>query len=113
MKEIKAIIDPKFIYQVMEALHSLPRFPGVTISDAQGQGRGEGEDGRHISYGDPLSFKKKIKLELFCSDDECDRYVDVVVKASHTATYGKGIIRVTNLERVVRVSSGEEGDDAV
>jgi nitrogen regulatory protein P-II 1 len=113
MKEIKAIIDPRFIYQVMAALHALPRFPGVTISDAQGQGRGVGEDGKHISYGDPLLFQKKIKLELFCSDDECDQYVNVILKASQSATTRKGIIRVTHLERVVRISTGEEGDDAV
>jgi nitrogen regulatory protein P-II 1 len=113
MKEIKAIIDPSFIYQVMVSLHALPRFPGVTISDAQGQGRGEGVDEKHVSYGDPLSFKKKIKLELFCADDECDLYVNTILKAAHSKTQGKGIIRVTHLERVVRVSSGEEGDDAV
>jgi nitrogen regulatory protein P-II 1 len=113
MKEIKAIIDPSFIYHVMVALHALPRFPGVTISDAQGQGRGEGADGKHVSYGDPLSFKKKVKLELFCADDECDLYVDTILKASHSKAHGKGIIRVTNLERVVRISSGEEGDNAV
>jgi nitrogen regulatory protein P-II 1 len=113
MKEIKAIIDPSFIYQVMEALHALRRFPGVTISDAQGQGRGEGEGGKYISYGDPLSFKKKIKLELFCSDEECDEYVEVILKASHSATSGKGIIQVTPLDRVVRISSGQRDDEAV
>jgi nitrogen regulatory protein P-II 1 len=113
MKEIKAIIDPSFIYHVMEALHALPRFPGVTLSDVQGQGRGEGEGGKHISYGDPLSFKKKIRLEILCADEECDQYVQTILKSSHSASSGKGIIRVSSIDRVIRISSGQEGDAAV
>jgi nitrogen regulatory protein P-II 1 len=113
MKEIKAIIDPRFIYQVMEALHKLDHFPGVTISDAQGQGRGEGKGGKHVSLGDPLSFKRTIKLEIFCSDQDCDKYVKAILEASHSATAGRGIIQVTPLDRVIRISTGQKDNEAV
>lgn len=45
MKEIKAIIQPHMLTRVMDALHALPHFPGVTVSDCQGQGRGRGAGG--------------------------------------------------------------------
>jgi nitrogen regulatory protein P-II 1 len=113
MKEIKAIIDPEFLYQVMEALHSLPHFPGATISDAQGQGRGRGEGGMHVSYGDPLSFKKKVKIEIFCSDKAADSCVDAIRKVSHSGKSGHGIVLISDLDRVVRISTGQEQDEAV
>ena len=48
MKEIKAIIQPHVLTRVMEALHSLPHFPGVTVNDCQGQGRGRGSGGSYL-----------------------------------------------------------------
>jgi nitrogen regulatory protein P-II 1 len=45
MKEIKAIIQPHMLGKVMDALHALPHFPGATVSDCQGQGRGRGTGG--------------------------------------------------------------------
>jgi nitrogen regulatory protein P-II 1 len=113
MKEIKAIIDTGFLYQVMEALHALPHFPGATISDAQGQGRGRGEGGKHVSYGDPLSFRKKIKLEICCADAAVDQYVSAIHKAAHHGRAGHGIIMVRDLTRVLRISTGQEQDEAV
>jgi nitrogen regulatory protein PII len=113
MKEIKAIIDPNYLYPVMEALHNLAHFSGVTVSDAQGQGRGRGEGGRHVSYGDPLAFAKKIKLEIFCVDAICDQLVQAIRKAAHHGTSGHGIITVVDLDRVVRISTGQEQEAAV
>jgi nitrogen regulatory protein P-II 1 len=113
MKEIKAVIDPGFLYHVMEALHSLPHFPGATISDAQGQGRGLGEGGKHISYGDALSFKKKVIIEIFCSDTLADQCVQAIRTAAHTGKAGHGIIVVSELMRVIRISTGQEQEEAV
>jgi len=113
MKEIKAVVDPGMLHRVMDALHALPHFPGVTVSDAQGQGRGEGAGGKYVPGGNALAFTRQMKLEIFCTDQECDQIVDAIRKAAHVGQAGRGIIRVLSLERVLRVSTSEENDNAV
>ncbi len=65
MKEIKAIIRPHMLTRVMQALHALPHFPGVTVSDCQGQGRGRGSGGGYEATEETICFAKMTKLELF------------------------------------------------
>lgn len=113
MKEIRAIIDPALLYRVIEALHRMPHFPGTTVCDAQGQDRGHGAGGRHVSYGDTLSFTKKIKLEIYCSDAMCDELVEVIRKSARIGDTGHGLIVVADLQRVIRIRSGQEQDAAV
>jgi len=113
MKEIKAIIDPGMLYRVMDALHNQPHFPGVTVSDAQGQGRGRGPGHRYVSTGNALAFSRKLRLEIACSDSMCADLVSVIRKAAHIADAGHGVIIVNNIDNVIRLSSGEEQDDAV
>jgi nitrogen regulatory protein P-II 1 len=113
MKEIKAIIQPHMLTKVMDALHTLPHFPGVTVSDSQGQGRGGGKSGQYVPDERTIYFSKKTKLELFCSDEICDRLVEVIKTAAHTGNPGDGIIMVVDLPRVVRIRTGEEQDRAV
>ena len=113
MKEIKAIIQPHMLAKVMDALHALPHFPGVTVSDCQGQGRGAGKGGRYLPDEKSIYFSKKTKLELFCSDAACDELMLVIQAAAHTGNPGDGIIVVADLPRVLRIRSGEEQDRAV
>ena len=113
MKQIKAVVDPSLLHRVMAALHALPHFPGVTVTDCQGQGRGRGEGGKYISTGNALSFERKIKLEIFCADSMCDELVSTIQTAGHVGHAGHGMIMVADLERVVRIHSGQEGDTAV
>lgn len=113
MKEIKAIIQPHMLNKVMEALHALPHFPGVTISDCRGQGRGQGEGGRYVAIEETIDFDKMVKLELFCADAICDELVHVMGKAAHTGNPGDGVIMVADLPRVIRVRTGQEQNEAV
>lgn len=113
MKEIKAVIQPHMLGKVMEALHAVPHFPGVTVSDCQGQGRGRGTGGRFEATQETIFFVKKIKLEMFCADAACDELVDVVRRAAHTGNPGDGVIMVADLPRVVRIRTGDEQDEAV
>lgn len=113
MKEIKAIIQPHMLAKVMDALHALPHFPGLTVSDCQGQGRGGGKGGRYEPDETTIYFSKKTKLEMFCSDEACDDLVKVIKAAAHTGNPGDGIIMVAELPRVVRLRTGEEQDRAV
>lgn len=112
MKEIKAIIQPHMLDKVMEALHTLPHFPGVTVSDCQGRGRGRGPGGRYAARPDDVFFTKRVKLEIFCNDGICDDLVEVIRKYAHTGNAGDGIIMVADLPRVVRIRTGEQQQDA-
>lgn len=113
MKEIKAIIQPHMLTKVMDALHAVPHFPGATVSDCQGQGRGRGTSGQFEATQESVFFKKMTKLELFCADAACDDLVEVIQVAAHTGNPGDGVIIVADLPRVVRIRTGAEQDEAV
>jgi nitrogen regulatory protein PII len=113
MKLITAIIDPEMLSRVMRALHAQPHFPGVTISDAQGQGRGEGEGGKFVSQGKPWAFAKRVRMQIACTDQQCDTLVKTIRDHAHDGQLGHGIILVGSLDHVIRVVGGEEEDAAL
>ena len=113
MKEIKAIIQPHVLSRVMDALHEVPHFPGATVSDCQGQGRGRGKGGHYEPAEDTIFYAKKVRLEIFCTDDICDALVAVIQKAAHTGRPGDGLIVVIDVQRVMRIRTGQEQDSAV
>ena len=112
MKEIKAIILPYMLDRVMEALHSRPHFPGVTVSDCQGQGRGRGPGGHYVARPADVFFTKRVKLEIFCSDAICDDLVNAIRQNGYTGNPGDGIIMVADLPRVIRIRTGEQQQEA-
>lgn len=113
MKEIKALIRPHMLSKVMEALHALPNFPGVTVSDCHGQGRGRGAGGRYEAMEETIYFAKMTKLELFCADEVCDSIVDAIRKAAHTGLADDGLVAVIDLSQLISIRTGEEGEKAV
>ena len=113
MKEVKAIIQSHMLTRVMEALHALPHFPGVTVSDCQGQGRGRGQGGGFQPTPESIFFKKMTKLEVFCADAVADALIEAIRRAAHTGNAGDGVILVSDLAGAVRVRSGERQDEAV
>lgn len=113
MKEIKAVIQPHMLAKVMDALHNCEHFPGVTISDCQGQGRGRGKHRQFEATADTVFYAKKVRLEIICSDAACDHLLGLVRNAAHTGNPGDGIIAVADVIRVARIRTGEEQDDAV
>ena len=113
MKEIKAILQPHMLNRVLDALHQCEHFPGVTISDCNGQSRGRGTGGRYEATMDTVFLAKKVKLEVLCADTACDHLVDVIQKAAHTGNPGDGIIMIADLDRVQRIRTGQKQDEAV
>jgi nitrogen regulatory protein P-II 1 len=112
VKEIKAIIQPHMLDKVMLALRSLPHFPGVTVSDCHGQGRGRGPGGHYQPGQRDVFFAKQVKLEVFCDDAICEELVEAIRLNSHTGNSGDGIIMVADLPHVVRIRTGEREKDA-
>lgn len=113
MKEIKAIIQPHMLGKVMATLYALPHFPGATIVEVTGHGRGRGKGGHYEPTVDSIYPKRRSRIEILCGDDVCDELVATIQKAAHTGNAGDGLIWVTDSARVVRIRTGQEGDEAV
>lgn len=113
MKEIKAIIKPDRVGRVVHALHELPHFPGLTLVDVHGQGRGRGAGGSFVLNEENLFFHPKKMIEIVASDETASSIVDTIRNAAHTGTKGDGLIIVTEISQTVRIGSGEAQNEAL
>ena len=113
MKQVKAIIQPHMTNKVLEALHELPHFPGLTIFEVSGQGRGCGPSGEYKPAVDDIYERKKRLIEIVCSDSAADQIADTIRVAAHTGRHGDGIIVITEIQEVIRIRTGEKHEGAV
>ena len=113
MKEIKAILQPHVLARVIHALHELPHFPGLTVLDAAGQGRGRGNNGEFVLNDESLFFHKKKLLEIVADDALAPQIVEIIRQTAHTGTHGDGLILVTDIETAVRIRTGEVRGEAL
>lgn len=113
MKEIKAILQLHMVTKVVRVLHALPHFPGLTLSDARGQGRGRGAGGSFKLTEDDIDYHRKVILEVVCNDELAQSIVETIRQAARTGNKGDGIILVSELREVIRIRSGEKQEQAV
>jgi nitrogen regulatory protein PII len=109
---VTAIIRPWRIEEVRQAIHKAGVI-GVTISEVQGYGRqgGKTETFRGSEYA--MHFVPKVKVEVLVGDADVDSMIDAISLAGRTGKIGDGKLWAFQLDRVVRLRTGEEGDDAV
>ena len=112
MKLVVAIIKPFKLDDVREALSEVG-VTGVTVTEVKGFGRQKGHTELYRGAEYVVDFLPKIKIEVVVSDDLVDRCVDAIVKAARTGKIGDGKIFVTDVERVVRIRTGETDEAAV
>lgn len=112
MKKIEAIIKPFKLDDVKDALGSLG-ITGMTLSEVKGYGRQKGHTEIYRGAEYVVDFIPKIKIEIVVAADLVDQVVDTVRAAANTGKIGDGKIFVLPVERVVRVRTGEEDQDAV
>lgn len=112
MKLITAIVKPFKMDDVKEALKSAG-VHGMTVSEVRGFGRqgGHAETYRGAEY--KIDFVPKVRIELVVDSDDADRVVDAIRHAAATGKIGDGKIWVTEIERIVRIRTGEQGSDAI
>jgi nitrogen regulatory protein P-II 1 len=112
MKLITAIVKPFKIDDVKEALKAAGA-QGMTVSETRGFGRqgGHSETYRGAEYR--IDYVPKVRVELIVEDGAADLMVDTIREAATTGKIGDGKIWVTEVERLVRIRTGEEGRDAV
>lgn len=112
MKLITAIVKPFKLDDVKEALQAAG-VQGITVSEVRGFGRqgGHSETYRGAEY--KIDFVPKVRLELVVDDRNADGVVAAIKAAAATGKIGDGKIWVTDVERLIRIRTGEEGPDAV
>ena len=112
MKKIDAIIKPFKLDEVKEALNEIG-IQGITVSEVKGFGRQKGHTELYRGAEYVVDFIPKIKLEIIVADDILSKVVEAIEKAAKTGRIGDGKIFVTNVEDVVRIRTGETGEDAL
>lgn len=112
MKKVEAIIKPFKLDEVKEALNEIG-IQGITISEVKGFGRQKGHTELYRGAEYVVDFIPKIKLEIIVADNMLPKVVDAIEKAAKTGRIGDGKIFVTSVEDVVRIRTGETGEDAL
>ena len=112
MKKVEAIIKPFKLDEVKEALNEIG-IQGITVSEVKGFGRQKGHTELYRGAEYVVDFIPKIKMEIIVSDDIASKVVDAIEQAAKTGRIGDGKIFVTSVEEVVRIRTGERGEDAL
>jgi nitrogen regulatory protein P-II 1 len=112
MKKIEAVIKPFKLDEVKEALHEVG-LQGITVVEAKGFGRQKGHTELYRGAEYVVDFLPKVKIEVVCGDDTVERAVDAIVNAARTGRIGDGKIFVSEVLEVVRIRTGERGDQAL
>jgi nitrogen regulatory protein P-II 1 len=109
---VTAIIKPFKLEEVKEALRGAGIL-GLTVSEVQGFGRqgGKNETFRGSEYA--VSFVPKVKIEVLVNDPEVDKIIDLIAVTARTDKIGDGKIWAVETTRVMRVRTGEMGEDAL
>ncbi len=112
MKLIVAIIKPFRLDDVREALTALG-IQGMTVTDVQGFGRQKGQTEIYRGAEYAVSFLPKVKIELAVADDMTEAVVEAIQKSARTDKIGDGKIFVSEIEKAVRIRTGETDGDAI
>jgi len=112
MRKVEAIIKPFKLDEVKEALNEVG-IQGITVSEVKGFGRQKGHTELYRGAEYVVDFIPKIKMEIIVSDDQAAKVVEVIAGAAKTGRIGDGKIFVTPVDEVVRIRTGERGDDAL
>ncbi len=112
MKKVEAVIKPFKLDEVKERLIEAG-IKGLTVSEVRGFGRQKGHTELYRGAEYVVDFLPKLKLELIISDDQLDDIIEIISKAAQTGKIGDGKIFITNLQEVVRIRTGERGQEAI
>jgi nitrogen regulatory protein P-II 1 len=112
MKKIEAVIKPFRLDEVREALISLG-CSGLTATEVKGFGRQKGHTELYRGAEYTVDFLPKVKVEVVVADEVVEKAIDVIIKAARTGKIGDGKIFVLPVEQVVRIRTGEVGNDAI
>ena len=112
MKIIMAVIKPHKLEEVRDALNAIG-VEGMTVSEVRGYGRQRGHTEIYRGAEYQVSFLPKIRIEVAVDDGRLDQAVEAIEAAARTGQIGDGKIFVYDLNRAVRIRTGEQNEDAL
>ncbi len=112
MKLVTAIIKPFKLDEVREALSAIG-VQGITVTEVKGFGRQKGHTELYRGAEYVVDFLPKVKIEAAVKSELLEQVIETIEKAASTGKIGDGKIFVFELEQVVRIRTGETGDDAL
>jgi len=112
MKLVTAIIKPFKLDDAREALSEIG-VQGITVTEVKGFGRQKGHTELYRGAEYVVDFLPKVKIEVAIADDLLDQTLEAITKAANTGKIGDGKIFVHDLLQVIRIRTGETGEDAV
>ncbi len=112
MKKIEAIVKPFKLDEVREALSEIG-VTGLTVTEVKGFGRQKGHTELYRGAEYVVDFLPKVKVEVVVADSLLEKAMDAIVKVARTGKIGDGKIFVIDVGQVVRIRTGETGEDAV
>ena len=112
MKKIEAIIKPFKLDDVREALSDIG-ITGMTVTEVRGFGRQKGHTELYRGAEYMVDFLPKVKMEIVVPDELLEQCLDAIIDTAQTGKIGEGKIFVYEVERVIRIRTGEENEDAI
>jgi nitrogen regulatory protein P-II 1 len=112
MKRIEAIIKPFKLEDVKDALAEIG-IEGMTVSEVKGYGRQKGHSELYRGAEYVVDFLPKIKMEMIVAENMVEQVTEVVVEAARTGKIGDGKIFVSDIEKIIRIRTGETDEEAI
>ncbi|MBT4835993.1 MAG: P-II family nitrogen regulator [Methylococcales bacterium] len=112
MKKVEVIIKPFKLDDVREALSEIG-ISGMTATEVKGFGRQKGHTELYRGAEYVVDFLPKVKLEIVITEDQLDLCLETITNAARTGKIGDGKIFVSSVEKVVRIRTGEEDQEAI
>ncbi len=112
MKKIEAYIQPFMLKKVVDALR-LIHIHGMSVIEAKGFGKEKDESYPHHAADYVVDFTPKTKIEIICSNEDCQKIVEVIQQSAHTGRKGDGKIFIYDLERAISIRTGATNKEAV
>lgn len=112
MKLVTAIIKPFKLDDVREALSGIG-VQGITVTEVKGFGRQKGHKELYRGAEYTVDFLPKLKLDVAVTTDQVDKVIETIAQAANTGKIGDGKIFVSALEQVMRIRTGETGEEAL
>jgi nitrogen regulatory protein P-II 1 len=112
MKRIEAVIKPFKLEDVKDALAEIG-ITGMTVIEVKGYGRQKGHSELYRGAEYVVDFLPKIKMEMVVAEDMVEQVTNTIVEAARTGKIGDGKIFVSDIEKIIRIRTGEEDNEAI
>ncbi|HME62117.1 MAG TPA: P-II family nitrogen regulator [Candidatus Binatia bacterium] len=112
MKMVEAIVKPFKLDEVKEAL-TKAGVQGMTVEEVKGFGRQKGHTELYRGAEYSVDFLPKVRIQILVSDEKAAKVVEVITDNAKTGKIGDGKIFVTSVDEVIRIRTGEKGEDAI